>query len=168
MLRYALYRGADTAKITQFFQKSPKPLLNGCNSSSTMSLIVDSTSENEKRRHENSSDLEREVNEGYLDSLFQQQCLPQYVFEGGGPVFGTAGQGLREISRALYWHTYAFIAETCGVFSLNTSTNVLAMHMLDIVLSKYPFKKDHIPALGCTCVLLASKMEEVQVGGSYR
>lgn len=152
------YLLTGTAKITQFFQKSPKPL----NSNSNASLIVDSASLISKQRKD--VEAEREVNQGYFDSLFQQQCLPQYAFEGGGPVFSTApGQGLREISRALYWHTYSFIAESCELFHLHTSTNVLAMHMLDIVLAKYPIKKDNIPALGCACVLLASKLEDVQV-----
>ena len=48
-------------------------------------------------------------------------------------------------------------------YHLNTSTLFLTMHLLDQLLLVFPVKKYQFQLLGSGCLLVAAKLEEIQV-----
>ena len=82
----------------------------------------------------------------------------QFVFTV--PVFG----GLqKEVTINLYYSIYSFFSEVCSILNYRDATNVLALHIFDRILYTTYVRKAAVPALGCACMLIACKMEEVVV-----
>lgn len=56
-----------------------------------------------------------------------------------------------------------WLTEVSEEYRLNLATYFLAVKYMDIVLRSMPLTSNQFQLLGCVCILLASKLEEIQV-----
>lgn len=56
-----------------------------------------------------------------------------------------------------------WLAEVSLEYKMQTSTYFLAVRLLDRVLLQLPIRKTKFQLLGCACLMIAGKLEEIEV-----
>ena len=56
-----------------------------------------------------------------------------------------------------------WLSEVSSEYKMQTSTYFLAIRLLDRVLMQLPIRKTKFQLLGCACIMIAGKLEELEV-----
>ena len=91
----------------------------------------------------------------YQYILLQLRCI-----SGTERIFGSLQREITEGMRAIL---VDWLIDVTDEYLIQTSTLFLTVHLIDKVICRIPVQKNRFQLIGCACLLIASKMEEVQV-----
>eukprot|EP01038_Epipyxis_sp_PR26KG_P008745 gene8745-11817_t len=100
----------------------------------------------------------------YSNSIYNAKLVQEgdYVFVE--PVFGS---NQTEISAQMHELLVDFIAEICIDQNISTQANVLTVQLLDRLLYSTPIRKSQFQLVGCCCLFIAGKFEEIDAMASF-